>query len=155
MTCKKFTYSGDPSKTPRDAVRFLIGDTIKERPMFSDDEVDYQLTQTPGQRIAGAELLEIKSRQWARLADFRVGDVSKSLSKAADAMRKAAKALRADSNKRALPFFGGLSKAGKLSLEADEDAVQPQFLLGMTDNIAVQMNRDINAVWSLVGPGVL
>lgn len=147
-----FTYGGDPSKSSRDAVRFLIGDTIEKFAMFKDKEIDWQIGQTPDSRIAGAELLEVKARQLARIGDTRVGDVSRSFSKVAEQMLKVAKDLRKDALKRALPFFGGLSKSGKLTLAQDEDAVQPAFSLGMTDDPnAVQLNRDYRRLQDEVG----
>ena len=154
MACdKRFTYSGDPSKSSKDEVRFLIGDTNKARPLFDDREILFQLTQTPNTKIAGAELLEIKAREFATIADIRVGDVSKSYSKASDSLQARAEDLRKDALKGALPFFGGLSKSGKKALADDQDATQPQFAIGQNDNpFAVQLNRDITNLFGLVGP---
>ena len=149
---KTFTYNGDPSSSPVNAVRFLIGDTIRAFVMFDDREIEYQLTETPNHRIAGAELLEKKSYQFARLADERVGDVSKAFSKVAAQMKLCAKDLRNQALKRAKPFFGGLSKSGKRALAQDFDAVQPAFFIGQTDNpFAVQLNRDVEQLFGLVG----
>ncbi len=53
---KSFTYRGDPGKSPRDAVRFTIGDVFKSRPMFSDQEIDFQVKKTPNVQLAGAEV---------------------------------------------------------------------------------------------------
>lgn len=39
-----FTYSGDPSVSDRDAVRFLLGDTDEELPFLTDDEIDFIMT---------------------------------------------------------------------------------------------------------------
>lgn len=36
-----FTYSGDPSKSPVDAARFLLGDTDKSAPILQDEEIKY------------------------------------------------------------------------------------------------------------------
>ncbi len=152
-TGKQFTYNGDPASSPVNEVRFLIGDTIRSRPMFGDTEIAYQLTKTPNAKLAGAELLEIKSRQFARLADEKVGDVSKAFSKVATQMKECAKQLRADAVRLVGAFFGGLTKSGKQSLALDPDAVQPAFPLGITDDpTAVQLNKDYASLLGLVGP---
>jgi len=36
-----FSYSGDPSKSPLDNARFLLGDTNKEEPIMQDEEILY------------------------------------------------------------------------------------------------------------------
>lgn len=150
----EFTYSGDPSESNRDEVRFLIGDTIESRPLFDDREIDFQLTKTPNKKIAGAELLENKARQFAVQADVRVGDVSKAFGKVSENMFKAAADLRADANKRALPFFGGLSISGKEALRERSDDVQPQFSIGQNDNpTAAQLNDSVNSLFGLLGGG--
>lgn len=149
---KQFTYSGDPSRSTRDEVRFLIGDTIKSRPLFDDREVDYQLTKTPNPQIAGARLLYAKAAEYARQADIRVGDVSKAFSKVSEAMKKCAAELEREALKLAKPFFGGLTKAGKRALAQQTDDVQPQFLIGQNDDPGVvQLNKDVATLWNLVG----
>lgn len=149
---KSFTYSGDPAKSSRDAVRFIIGDVFKARPMFADGEIDFQLTQIPNTKLAGAELLDIKARQFARMADIRVGEVSKSFSQVAKQMKACAKQLRDDAVRLVKPFFGGLTVSGKRQLNLDTDAVQPSFPIGITDNpFAVQLNRDFDKLIGLAG----
>ena len=40
-----FTYSGDPAASQLDAVRFALGDTIKEGALLQDEEINYLLSQ--------------------------------------------------------------------------------------------------------------
>lgn len=131
---KKFSYSGDPSSSSLDAVRFLIGDTTQEIALFDDREILYQISQIPNLKLAGAELLEVKAREFARQADISVGDISKSLSSVSENLFKAADKLKNDAGKSALPFFGGLSQSGKTALAASTDDVQPSFYRNMMDN---------------------
>lgn len=51
-----WTYSGDPSTSPRDQVRFLLGDTKGQQPVsLSDAEIDWLLTQNGSNAyLAGA-----------------------------------------------------------------------------------------------------
>lgn len=154
MSCKTFTYSNDPSKSDRDAVRFMVGDTNKDRPLFDDREIDYQLTATPNVAIAASELLFAKAAEFATQADIRVGDVSKSLSKVSENLKACAERLKSDALLRARPFFGGLTKSGKRALAEDTGATQPQFFLGQTDDPQViQLNRELDTLYCLNGYG--
>ncbi len=152
MGCKRFTYNGDPSSSPLNEVRFLIGDTVRERAMFGDPEILYQLGKTPNAKVAGAELLEVAARRFARMSDEKVGDVSRSCSQVAKQMKVVADDLRKDAVRLVRPFFGGLTKSGKRSLESDPDAVQPAFPLGITDHYGtVQLNQDLDRLWVAYG----
>lgn len=155
MAAKRFTYSGDPSTSPKDEVRFLIGDTIKSQALFDDREIIFQNGKTPDTRMAGAELLLVKSNEFSRQADIRVGDVSKAFSKVSENMLKSSKELREQALKRALPFFGGRTISGKDDLAARTDDVQPAFSIGQTDDLsAVQLNRDVANLFGLVPSGL-
>lgn len=39
-----FTYSGDPAASQLDAVRFALGDTIKEGALLQDEEINYLIS---------------------------------------------------------------------------------------------------------------
>jgi hypothetical protein len=75
-----WTYSGDPSTSPRNYVRFLINDTISTDALFSDEEINYVITEWSGDEYEAArELAEILIARFARLADSSsksVGDIS-------------------------------------------------------------------------------
>ena len=49
------SYSGDPSSSPRDEVRFLIGDTTPDDPLLSDPELDALLLLHPSPLSAASE----------------------------------------------------------------------------------------------------
>ncbi|WP_301002978.1 hypothetical protein [uncultured Duncaniella sp.] len=38
-----FTYKGDPSSSPLDRARFIIGDTNESEPILQDEEIQYML----------------------------------------------------------------------------------------------------------------
>lgn len=148
------TYSGDPSTSKKDEVRFLMGDTNTKRPLCGDKEILWQLTNTPNTRIAAADLLLSKAVQFATKGDVKVGDVSKQFSKVADGLKSCSDRLRGEALKRARPFFGGLTKSGKRALATDTDAVQPAFAIGITDDPgAIQLNDDLSTLWDLGGFG--
>ena len=75
-----FTYSGDPTTSTRNKVRFLINDTTATDVLFSDEELDYLITEwgTNVYEISRAACETLVSR-FSRLADSTsksVGDIS-------------------------------------------------------------------------------
>jgi hypothetical protein len=84
-----FTYSGDPSTSLRNKVRFLLSDTVSADALFSDEELDYLITEwgTNVYEICRASCETLVSR-FNRLADSTsksVGDISVSESYTAKA----------------------------------------------------------------------
>lgn len=75
-----FTYSGDPSTSTRNYVRFLLNDTDSTDALFSDEELTYVITEWGGDAYdAARECAEILIARFARLADSTsksVGDIS-------------------------------------------------------------------------------
>jgi hypothetical protein len=75
-----FTYSGDPSTSTRNYVRFLLNDTNSADALFSDEEINYVISEWSGDAYESArELAEILIARFARLADSTsksVGDIS-------------------------------------------------------------------------------
>ena len=75
-----FTYSGDPTTSNRNKVRYLINDTTSTDALFSDEELDYLITEwgTNIYEICRAACEVLVSR-FSRLADSTsksVGDIS-------------------------------------------------------------------------------
>jgi hypothetical protein len=75
-----FTYSGDPTTSTRNKVRFLLNDTLSTDPLFTDEELDYLITEwgTDVYEICRAAA-ETLSSKFARLADQTtksVGDLN-------------------------------------------------------------------------------
>ena len=75
-----FTYSGDPSTSTRNYVRFLIHDTDSTDALFSDEELNYVISEWGGDAYKSArECAEILIARFSRLADSSsksVGDIS-------------------------------------------------------------------------------
>src|SRR5690606_25432890 len=123
-----WTYSGDPSSTDRDAVRFLIGDTDTDDPQVSDEEIDYLLTSHGSVNAAALGAARAILARYSRLVDKSVGDLRLSYSQRVSGY----KTLVASLQQRvamavATPFAGGLSKSQKESVEDDSDRVEPAF----------------------------
>ena len=143
MAEPQFSYSGDPSRTPRDAVRFYLGDTNSKRPLLDDREVDFAILQTPNQQLAAAVLAEHLMGKFAREADVSVGPVSKSFSAVSEAFKKKADQLRSEANKRVGVSFPAITVSGKDKLEQDTNLTKPSFSVGFGDNpFAIQINHE-------------
>lgn len=53
-----WSYSGDPSTSKKDEVRFLIGDTNINQQILSDEEIEYMLKLYPEKNMLLAKLFE-------------------------------------------------------------------------------------------------
>ena len=73
-----WTYSGNPSSSDRDAVRFLVGDTTSTDPLISDEEIAYLLvlyTEPPNAAVGAARAIAAKFSRESDQART-VGDLS-------------------------------------------------------------------------------
>lgn len=130
----RFTYDGDPTSSDINQVRYYTGDTDQATAQIDDREIEAALTESTNPRIAAAICLEALSSKYSMRANITVGEVSEDLGEISEKLKAAAEAMRTEAGKHALPFFGGLTKSGKVSLNSDSDAVQNSFRKGMFDN---------------------
>ena len=73
-----WTYSGNPSSTDRDAVRFLVADTDSTDPLITDEEIAYLLdlyTEPPHAAVGAARAIAAKFSRDADQARS-IGDLS-------------------------------------------------------------------------------
>jgi len=142
----KWNYSGNPADSTLDETRFLVGDTDKDKPQVSDDEINWALTKASDDTTSAAALIcRHLSRHYSRLADCSVGDVSRSCSQMAQAYKDRADELEAEAlatTGLVIPSFGGLSQTEKETLSENEDAVQPAFSVGQDDNPGSSIDND-------------
>lgn len=139
-----WSYSGDPSSSTRDSIRFLCGDTDTNDQLLSDEEVDYLADQVSASgstaatyRAAHRCLLAIASK-FSRLADQSTGDLRVAMSqKASNAREQAALLLKiADDDNLTVPtpYAGGISWADKQIDRDNPDRVDPYFESGQFAN---------------------
>lgn len=124
-----FTYSGDPSASKSDAVRFIIGDTISTEAWFQDAEIAYFLTLT-GNNVyqSAAKAARQIATVIARREEITTGVVrTRNAQKAVDYLALADTLEREDIKTGAAPYAGGISIADKETVEDDTDRVQPSF----------------------------
>ena len=129
-----WSYSGDPSTSGRDAVRFLIGDTIKKDPLVQNEEITATIATNPNLGLAGAFILDALSAKFSRFPTTRVGDISVSGNQRAQEFAARAKELRKKARKSARIFFGGTSISVNRGFHQDVDTRQPQIRVGQDDN---------------------
>lgn len=132
-----WTYSGNPATSNRDALRYLIGDIVESDPLIQDPELDFALTQRTS--IYGAAALACRSlaSKLSREADTVDKDLRDSISQRARAFRMMAVDYETQASVRsgAMPYAGGISKSDKAIQVANTDRVEPQYTLGMDDNL--------------------
>lgn len=152
MACKRWTYGADPSRSPEDALRFLVGDTIQERPLLDDNEVLYLTGRNTNLNIAAAEACEALWSRFCAISDYTVGSVSKKYSDMAAKFKERAADFRKDASRNALVSFPSTLASTKQTLEDDSELSQPQFSIGMGDNPeALQLNNELSELWRLGG----
>jgi hypothetical protein len=131
-----WTYSGNPGSTPKDAVRFLIGDTDKDDQLLQDGEVAWVLgmfNNTPAN--AAIYCCDHIISKFSRMADESVGQVRISYSQKSKAYRE----LRKDLVYRLAttdmtPYAGGLSVSDEIVTDSNIDRVKPDFTKHMMEN---------------------
>lgn len=130
-----WTYSGNPSSTNRDAIRFLIGDTDNTDQLVTDEEIAYALAQEGSAYIAAARICRSVASKFARYMDQSVGDLSISYSQRYTQFTALADRLESDGSSRlGVPFAGGISVAAKEAVTDDSDRIQPAIKIGVQDN---------------------
>lgn len=124
-----FSYSGDPSLSPGDYVRFLLNDTSAP-PFMEDEEIGALILMHPNVLRAAAACAERVATQLSGKATSKsVGGLSITRSQLRQGYLDLAKQLR----DRALKGMGapvdagGLSQGEKLDEQTDQDATHPAF----------------------------
>ena len=130
-----WSYSGDPSASANDAVRFLCGDTSSGNAFVSDPEIGYALAQENSNQYRAAALVcEGLAAKFASEPDSKIGDLALSGSQISKRFDERGKELRKRYLARGVsPFVGGISRSGKDTEISDSDRVQPAFSIGMFD----------------------
>lgn len=127
-----WTYSGDPSSSNKDAVRFYIGDTDSTTPHVTDEEIAFALSQQGNNpRRAAASLARSLSAKYAHKVDKSIGDLSISYSQSASQYMALANLLDSEaasgSGAAVVPYLGGMTISDKRNYELDAGLVKPAF----------------------------
>lgn len=119
-------------------VRYLMGDTIQSDPQVQDEEIYFALTQRANVYGAAATVCRALASRLSRETDTVDKDLRDSISQKARAYSRMAVDYEQQASTRggAMPYAGGISIADKQAQEANQDRVEPQFTLGMDDNLS-------------------
>jgi len=138
-----WTYSGNPSASTLDQVRYLCQDTDSTEQLLQDAEVTFEIAQNPNPYLAAAACAERLSLKFGRDVTFRVGDTQVNYGERAREYRLLATQLRQRYALRsAMPYAGGLSISEKQTILADTDRVEPAFHRQEPDDTPVWGNSE-------------
>ena len=127
-----FTYSGNPLNSDAEHVRFLIGDTDRDNPLYTDEEIQY-LVITAGD-VLGAAVRAVEGvlAKLSGAIDESVGSVSISFSNQRTGYEKLYDRLMARlAIEGAVPYCGGISIADKQARLTDANREPTQFSVRM------------------------
>jgi hypothetical protein len=128
-----FTYSGDPSASPLDEVRFWIGDTESSDAQLTDAEIKYLLRSNNDSVTAAAlEGCRRLISKYSRYVDQKTGDIDIKYSQRITQLQMVIAHIQ--SGMLPAPYAGGISKSDIEQVQDDEDRQGPTFALGMMDN---------------------
>ncbi len=136
MPAANWSYSGSPGSSAKDAVRFLIGDTDECKPLLTDGEITYFLSQYNQAPInASIRCCEAIMAKFSRRADESVGQVRITFSQ----QSKMYRTMRDDLIRRlakedGAPYAGGISKTDVQTVALNADRVPPDFTAHMMEN---------------------
>jgi len=131
-----WSYSGDPSHSPRDGVRFYLQDTDAADPQISDGELDFLISDwypvTGSYIIVAAAAADILSTRYAGQASVSADAVIVALEQLQDKWAAAAARLRA---MQARKDIGGPDVGGVGLYDQPDPSEKPKsFDKGMHDN---------------------
>jgi hypothetical protein len=128
-----WSYSGDPSSSRLDALRFLSGDTSTKNQMVSNEEIIYVSTEIPNDYMAAAQICRAIATKFSFQVDTNNAGLQVSASQRAKAFSERAKDLEKKAGKSANIYVGGRLIQEKKESEADVSIKQPAFSIGMDD----------------------
>lgn len=138
-------YSGDPTTSAKDEVRFMLGDVNEDDPQLEDEEIDYLLTKhgdVGAAAIAGCTALATRYGQ--RAVDTKVvGDLRiEYADRAANFTALAQQIASTVSTVRPKPVAMGITHSQKREAEEDTDRVRPSIRIGMDDHPGLYPDDD-------------
>lgn len=138
-----FSYTNQPLTVPNDEVRFLLGDTKKDKNLVEDEEIIYALDKHNNNAYrAAARLADGLSARYAREAVVRTGSITTSLGSISMQFAKLANRLR--QSIAPTPFISNLDdKAVHDAQKIDTSIIQPSMKRGMNNiNRSTTSNTD-------------
>ena len=139
-----WTYSGDPSASNLDEVRFIIGDTDENDPLLSNEEIMYRVNADGGRTVTAAAILCCDDivAQTAKKMDKSLGPLSLSYVARHENYIKLAKRLRA-TNSYPIPLAAGLFPDKTDDKNDNPDSVVDQWAKTTTASNSWQSVTDV------------
>lgn len=107
-----WSYSGDPSTSPKDGVRFLVGDTIQTDPQLQDSEILFLVSNYTNIWKSAAYAARSIASKYARQISKGVGDLRLEYQQRQTAYTEMYRDyLKQATARTSMPFAGGISKA--------------------------------------------
>lgn len=152
-----WTYSGDPSASPKDEMRFVLGDTIQMAifpidslgvqvmGLVSDEEINYALTKyAPNYSVtqggapfftAAKVLCDSIVAKFTPYVNESTGDESVEVNNRIDQYRKLSQEMEAKIAYNGLTLYaGGTNRTENQTLDNNCDLIKPVFKIGQDDN---------------------
>jgi hypothetical protein len=120
-------------------VRLMVGDTVTAKPLLQDEEIAFFISIDTSIWRAASRACRAIAGNFSRDSDTVQGELKQVLSVRSKQYNALAAQYANDAVTRggALPYAGGISVFDKLQQELNPDRVEPQFNLGMDDNLVV------------------
>lgn len=133
------SYGSNPTGSPLDEVRLLIGDTNDADWQLNDAEITYYITKFGAGLPAAIQACLALAAKYTRLADEVTGEVEVKFSQRGRNYRLLAEDLQSQQKAHAapVPFGGGISVSDVATREADIDRIPLKFSSGFQNNEAV------------------
>lgn len=131
-----WSYSGDPSESSVDAVRFLVGDTHSDEPLVTNEEIEWSLLQYTNIYAAAALVAETIASYFATQANsITIGPLREEYGTRAKDYQERVKSLKSKASEaRRLVFYaGGTDQAEKDAALMDTTKVAAIYTKGMDD----------------------
>ncbi|NBO55357.1 MAG: hypothetical protein EBU84_12380 [Actinobacteria bacterium] len=130
-----WSYSGDPTTSTRDAVRFLIGDTDTNDQLISNEEINYFVTEFGNARRSASEAARAVAAKFARLMNRSIGGLSADFSaKYRQYLELADNLLSKEEMAPVSLYISGYSRSAKEAVELDTDREPTFSRKGIMDN---------------------
>jgi hypothetical protein len=132
-------YSGDPSTSALDEVRFIVGDTDCGHAKLTDAEILFLIEEFAS--LASAAAAEQISAQFASSAIVQTGQTRREGNQLSRQYSRLAAKLRLNGGRLlggVRPYAGGVSHAEKRADWANSDLVQPNLFKNQFDNPRLQ-----------------
>lgn len=118
-----WSYSGNPSSSPKDTVRFMIGDTVEDTGAVTDEEISFALNLNSNDtRDASITCLEALVAKYAYEVNFWLGP------------EKVFASARYEQSMKLLQDMRKQRSLGTAAPSADLPIAAPIFDIGMHDN---------------------